>query len=82
MKISVTRKHIDAGLPMSPCGCALALAIREQWRPDAQVGVEHVVSGTLAIPLPFEARIFERNVDFRHAELVKPFEFELPTPEA
>ena len=82
MKITVTAKHIAAGVPMSPCGCALALALREQWRPDAKVGVEYVVSGTLAVRLPLEARIFERNVDFGHSELVRPIAFELDAPQA
>lgn len=83
MKITVTAQHIRRGLPMSPCGCPLALAIREAWLPTAQVDTTCVFEGparSLRVALPVEVQRWEK--DFDHLRPVAPITFELAIPEA
>lgn len=92
--ISVTAEHIRRGSPNSCRFCPIALALREQGFPMAEVGEDDALlswtsrgsgvgtEGHLTIHLPPEAIRFVRNFDSEDCDLstVHPFTFQIETP--
>lgn len=77
MKIIVTAEHIKNGCRMDPCGCPVALAIRDVVKDDdVSVGPWQVHVGGKGIRLPPAAVLFVRWFDENLRP--QPFEFELP----
>lgn len=74
----VTQEIIDRGIPNSPCDCPVAIALRQQLLPNAQVGGYKIwfdPDDYRFITIPEHIRTFITSFD--HGRPVQPFEFEL-----
>lgn len=92
MKVTVTQKHIDEGIPCRASSCPIALALKEQGYSEVFVGTDHVsfydglYGGRSNLLLPEKAEAFVKKVDARKGTVrywlnklfpPKPFTFEL-----
>lgn len=76
MKIEVTARDIEKGLPEDKCGCPVALAIRRATGLEVSVWCSMSVKvGREYIDLPDEAEDFINRFD--QGEPVQPFTFDL-----
>jgi len=71
MRIPITQKDIELGLPNKLCQCPIALAICASTGKDVHVTYKYCVIGTKYYPLPEYARKFILNFDVGRE--VKPF---------
>ena len=84
MRIDVTQKHIDEGLPGEADGCAIVKAINEQtgldWATDNNFAYQLDCCGRLlgdvTVTLPDAAALWGYRYDARLR--IEPFSFEFP----
>lgn len=77
MRIKVTQRHIDKGIPDAGDACPIACALQEAGFQGVHVGEDYArACGKQTYYLPREARMFVARFDAM--DPVEPFEFEIP----
>lgn len=79
MKIRVTKKDIERGIPFDSAGCAVSLAVTRAMGELWYVGCNFAMQpGQEAVRMPRIAR--ERIVKMCNFQKVRPFTFDFPAP--
>jgi hypothetical protein len=87
IKVSITQKHIDNGLPKSARRCPVALAFMDlllpHFREIASVGLDGVFFEREMFPkFEFPKRVGELIYKYDLAGKMKPFKFDIDIPES